>query len=89
MSKRKVIQSGERAIIAKVFHYLKEEYYFMKLNNSDKCDLTPLANILRRTAEATGVSERTVTRILKEETELPSPSSEFPSPVKKRCKKED
>ena len=61
----------------------------MKINNSDKCDLTPLANILRRTAESTGVSERTVTRILKEETESQSPSSEFPSPEKKRRKRED
>ncbi|XP_045766308.1 uncharacterized protein LOC123879202 [Maniola jurtina] len=88
MSKRKVVHSEGRAIIAKVFHFLQEEYNFMKVNNSDKCDLSPLANVLKRTAEATGVSERTVTRILKEEKELPSPSSKFTSPMKKRRKRD-
>lgn len=60
----------------------------MKANNTDKCDLSPLANVLKRTADATGVSERTVTRILKEEKNLPSTSAKFTSPVKKRRKRE-
>lgn len=60
----------------------------MKVNNRDKCDLSPLANVLKRTAEATGVSERTLTRILKEEKELPSPSSKFTSPMEKRRKRD-
>lgn len=60
----------------------------MKANNSDGCDLSPLANILERTAQATGVSERTVTRILKEEKELPSSSTKFTSPMKKRRKRD-
>ncbi|KAL0830136.1 hypothetical protein ABMA28_003593 [Loxostege sticticalis] len=79
MSKRKVIRSEGRAIIAKVFHFLQEEYNFMKANNTDKCDVSPLANVLKRTADATGVSKRTVTRILKEEKNLPSTSAKFTS----------
>lgn len=60
----------------------------MKANNTDGCDLSPLANILERTAQATGVSERTVSRILKEEKELPSSSTKFTSPMKKRRKRD-
>lgn len=60
----------------------------MKANNTDRCDLSPLANVLKRTAEATGVCERTVTRILKEEKELQSPSAKFTSPMKKRRKRD-
>ncbi|CAH2109197.1 unnamed protein product [Euphydryas editha] len=59
----------------------------MKANNIDNCDLSPLANIRKRTAEATGISERTVTTILKEEKELPSSSAGFTSPMKKRRKR--
>ncbi|CAH2098567.1 unnamed protein product [Euphydryas editha] len=75
--KRKVIRSEGRAIVASVYHFLQEEYNFMKENNHDWCDLTPLSNIRKRTANATGVSERTVTTILKEEKELPSTSGKF------------
>ncbi|CAH2088633.1 unnamed protein product [Euphydryas editha] len=85
--KRKVIRSEGRAIVASVYHFLQEEYNFMKENNNDWCDLTPLSNIRKRTANATGVSERTVTTILKEEKELPSTSGKFVSPMKKRRKK--
>ncbi|CAH2101829.1 unnamed protein product [Euphydryas editha] len=53
----------------------------------DNCDLTPLANIRKRTAEATGISERTVTTILKEEKELLFSSAGFTSPMKKRRKR--
>ncbi|XP_028158200.1 uncharacterized protein LOC114351259 [Ostrinia furnacalis] len=88
MSKRKVFNSEGRGIIAKVYHFLQEEYQFLKTHNSDKCDLSPLANITKRTAEATGASERTISRILKEEKELPSPSSKFSSPMKKRRKRD-
>ncbi|XP_041982726.1 uncharacterized protein LOC121735835 [Aricia agestis] len=85
--KRKVIHGEGRAIIARVYHFLQEEYNFMKANNMDNCDLSPLANIRKRTAEATGISERTVTTILKEEKELPSSSASFTSPMKKRRKR--
>ncbi|XP_037876446.1 uncharacterized protein LOC105841410 [Bombyx mori] len=85
--KRKVIHGEGRAIIARVYHFLREEYNFMKANNMDNCDLSPLANIRKRTAEATGISERTVTAILKEEKELPSSSASFTSPMKKRRKR--
>ncbi|XP_069364616.1 uncharacterized protein [Maniola hyperantus] len=87
MSKRQVVHSEGRAIIAKVFHFYQEEYKFLKASNSDKCDLSPLASLLKRTAEATGVSESTVSRILKEEKELASPSSKFTSPMTKRRKR--
>ncbi|XP_046966920.1 uncharacterized protein LOC124534920 [Vanessa cardui] len=85
--KRKIIHSEGRAIIARVYHFLQGEYNFMKANNMDHCDLSPLANIRKRTAEATGFSERTVTTILKEEKELPCTSASFTSPTKKRRKR--
>ncbi|KAL0859197.1 hypothetical protein ABMA27_011015 [Loxostege sticticalis] len=78
--KKKVIRSEGREIIAKVFHFLRQEYQFMKTHNYDNCDLSPLANITRRTAEATGVGEKLVSTILKEERNLPYPSARFPSP---------
>ncbi|KAL0852133.1 hypothetical protein ABMA28_000370 [Loxostege sticticalis] len=89
MSKRKVIRSQGRAIIAKIIHFLQEEYNFMKTNNTDKCDLSPLANVLKRTADATGLSERTVTRILKEEKNLPSTSAKFTSLIKNVVKEKE
>ncbi|CAH2258415.1 uncharacterized protein LOC120632142 [Pararge aegeria] len=87
--RRKVIRSESREMIAKVYHFLKEEYAFMAAYNNDKCDLTPLRNIRQRTADATGVSTGTVTRILKQEKNLPSPTSQFTSSKKKHSKKEN
>ncbi|XP_072935183.1 uncharacterized protein [Epargyreus clarus] len=84
IKKREVIDSEGRAMIARVFHFLRDEYDFMKTHNVENSDLSPLANIRRRTAEATGVSERTVSRILKEEKELPLTSYRFVSPMSKR-----
>lgn len=59
----------------------------MKANNHDNCDLSPLANVSKRTAVATAISERTVTSILKEEKGMPSTSAKFLSPMKKRRKR--
>lgn len=53
------------------------------------CDLSHLRDITGRTAKATGVSTKTVQRILKEEKELPSTSSTFTSPMNKRIKREN
>ncbi|KAI5640285.1 hypothetical protein NE865_07384 [Phthorimaea operculella] len=53
-----------RTIIARVHQFLKQEYEFMKATNYDNCDLTPLARVYKRTAEAVGVSPRTISRIL-------------------------
>lgn len=76
-------------MIASVYHFLKEEYEFTIANQEPNCDLSHLRNISQRTADATGVSLRTVQRILKEEKELPSTSSNFTSPMKKRRKRDN
>ncbi|CAB3262382.1 unnamed protein product [Arctia plantaginis] len=57
----KKLEAG--VLIARVYHYLYREYEYMKMCN----DLSLLVNILRRTAEATGVCEQTITKILEEE----------------------
>ncbi|KAI8441809.1 hypothetical protein MSG28_005495 [Choristoneura fumiferana] len=46
--------SQGRAIIASVYHFLKEEFEFTKLTKEPNWDITHLQNISRRTAEATG-----------------------------------
>ncbi|XP_063386731.1 uncharacterized protein LOC134672715 [Cydia fagiglandana] len=85
--RRKVIHAEGRAIIAKVFHFLKDEYKFTELYKEPHCDLSHLRNISRRTAEAVGTSQRTVQKILQEERNLPSGSDKFPSPLKNRQKR--
>ncbi|XP_023933911.2 uncharacterized protein LOC112042931 [Bicyclus anynana] len=82
--RRKIVDSEGRSMIASVYHFLKEEYDFSKLFAEPNCDLSHLQNISQRTAEATGVSCKTVLRILKEEKEMPSTSSKFPSPLKRK-----
>lgn len=66
----------------------------MALHREPNCDLSIMRNITKRTAEATGVSERTVQNILKEERdnlskerESGSTSSTFTSPMKNRRKR--
>lgn len=76
-------------MIASVYHFLKEEYDFIKSVMESNSDLSHLRNITQRTAEATGVSLSTVQRILKEEKELPCTSSKFTSPMKKRMKRDN
>ncbi|CAB3262361.1 unnamed protein product [Arctia plantaginis] len=53
-----------KEIITSVYRYLQTEYEYLKSKIDSNCDLTPLGNILKRTAEATGVSEQTVTSLL-------------------------
>ncbi|XP_047538671.1 uncharacterized protein LOC125072190 [Vanessa atalanta] len=86
--RRKVVHSEGRSMIASVYHFLREEYEFTKSVAEPNCDLSHLGDITRRTAEATGDSMKTVQRILKEEKELPSCSSNFTSPMKKRRKRD-
>lgn len=50
-------------IITRVYHYLQKEFEYLQTCN----DLGLLMNILRRTAEATGVCEQTISSILDEE----------------------
>lgn len=57
-------------MIANVYHFLKEEYEFTELHREPNCDISHLRNITKRTAAATGVSERTVQKILKEERDM-------------------
>lgn len=59
-------QDSSRAIIARVYNYLQTEYDYMKALVGDICDVSPLADILKRTAEATGVTEDTITQIVEE-----------------------
>ncbi|CAH1634866.1 unnamed protein product [Spodoptera littoralis] len=68
-SKRRKIGDEAREMIAKVYRFLKHEYEFTDLHKEPNADITHLRNITQRTAEATGVSERTVYKILKEERE--------------------
>ncbi|XP_035443273.2 uncharacterized protein LOC118271325 [Spodoptera frugiperda] len=68
-SKRRKIGDEAREMIAKVYHFLKEEYEFTDLHKEPNADITHLRNITQRTAEATGVCERTVYKILQEERE--------------------
>ncbi|CAG4973937.1 unnamed protein product [Parnassius apollo] len=74
-------------MIASVYHFLKTEYEFTVSFKEPNCDISHLRNIAKRTAEATGVSESTVQRILKEERNLPSSSSRFLSPMRNRRKR--
>lgn len=76
-------------MIASVYHFLREEYEFTKTYMEPNSDLSHLRDITLRTAAATGVSTKTVQRILKEEKELPFTSSTFTSPMKKRRKREN
>lgn len=85
--RRKLIRAESRALIAKVFHFLRDEYKFTELYKEPHCDLSHLRNITRRTAEATGASMRTVQKILQEERQLPSGSTQFPAPHKNRQKR--
>ncbi|XP_022823556.1 variable charge X-linked protein 3B-like [Spodoptera litura] len=68
-SKRRKIGDEAREMIAKVYRFLKDEYEFTDLHKEPNADITHLRNITQRTAEATGVSERTVYKILREERE--------------------
>ncbi|CAG4973860.1 unnamed protein product [Parnassius apollo] len=86
--RRRVVRSEGRQMIASVYHFLKTEYEFTVNFKEPNCDISHLRNIAKRTAEATGVSERTVQRILKEERDLPSTSSRFLSPMRNRRKRE-
>lgn len=63
----------------------KEEYNSLKVNNSDKYDLSPLTNVRKRTTETKEITIRTVTIILKEK-ELPSSSFKL-AELMKKCKK--
>lgn len=76
-------------MIASVYHFLKNEYKFTETYKEPNCDISHLRNIIKRTAEATQVCERTVQRILKEERDLPSTSSKLLSPMKNRIKREN
>lgn len=67
----------------RVFNFLQEEYKFMKANNYDNCDLSPLANVTKRTALATGISLRTVSKILSKEREKLSSSAKSTTEAKR------
>ncbi|CAB3261080.1 unnamed protein product [Arctia plantaginis] len=64
-------------IIANVYHYLQTEFDNLKSFISSSYDLSSLSNILKRTAEATGVSEQTVTSILEERKLCEDPEQEI------------
>ncbi|XP_063536849.1 uncharacterized protein LOC134746410 [Cydia strobilella] len=85
--RKRVIPPEERAIIAKVFHFLKDEYIFTELYKEPHCNFSHLRNISKRTAEIAGTSTRTVNKILQEERQLPSGSTKFPAPFKNRQKR--
>ncbi|XP_045778287.1 uncharacterized protein LOC123876166 [Maniola jurtina] len=55
----------ERRIIARLYIFLGKEYRYVQSLNPNG-DLTPLSNILRRTAEATGVTEKKVLQCVQE-----------------------
>lgn len=76
-------------MIANVYHFLKKEYEFTVLYKDVNSDLSHLRNIAKRTAEATGVSERTVQQILKVERDQTTDSPKFLSPMKNRRKREN
>lgn len=62
-------------MIAKVFHYLQEEYNFIDKKILDFCDLSPLACVKKRTVNAVGIiSLDTLRRIIREEKLLKLPS---------------
>ncbi|XP_047032322.1 uncharacterized protein LOC124639129 isoform X1 [Helicoverpa zea] len=87
IKKRIVFSTQARRMIANVYRYLKEEYKFTVLYLEPNCDISHLRNITERTAAATGVSPRTVQKILKEERDGEI-SSEFEiSPKRKQRKK--
>nr|XP_021196957.2 uncharacterized protein LOC110381085 [Helicoverpa armigera] len=86
IKKRIVFSTQARQMIANVYRYLKEEYNFTVLYLEPNCDISHLRNITERTAAATGVSPRTVQKILKEERDGEI-SSEFDSPKRKQRKK--
>ncbi|KAJ8723954.1 hypothetical protein PYW07_007934 [Mythimna separata] len=84
---KKVVSSEGRRMIYNVYHFLKREYEITLSNQESNCDLSHLENIIQRTAEATGVTEQTVHRILKEGYDGPSTSpSEDQPPMKTRRK---
>ncbi|KAJ8715231.1 hypothetical protein PYW08_005212 [Mythimna loreyi] len=87
--KRKVAQSEGREMIASVYHFLKAEYDFTVSYQEPNSDVSNLRNITRRTAQATGVSERTVQRVMREEKDMPrTPYARFKSPLKGRRKRD-
>lgn len=65
----------------------KEEYNSLKVNNSDKYDLSPLTNVRKRTTETKEITIRTVTIILKVK-ELPSSSFKL-AELMKKCQKKN
>ncbi|CAB3262363.1 unnamed protein product [Arctia plantaginis] len=71
-------------IIASVYHYLQTEYENLKSYTGGSCDFSPLANILKRTAAATGVSEQTVTAVIQDSKQ--SEKSTFDPVPSKRAK---
>ncbi|KAJ8714797.1 hypothetical protein PYW08_004778 [Mythimna loreyi] len=88
--KRKVVQSEGREMIASVYHFLKEEYDFTVSYQEPNSNLSNLRHIRHRTAQATGVSVRTVHRVLQEEKDLPrTPHATFKSPMKRRRKRDN
>ncbi|CAB3262369.1 unnamed protein product [Arctia plantaginis] len=64
--KRKVALPEAKTIIANVYDFLQAEYENLKSYTGGSCDFSPLANIVKRTAAATRVSEATVKEILEE-----------------------
>ncbi|XP_047032328.1 uncharacterized protein LOC124639129 isoform X2 [Helicoverpa zea] len=85
--KRKIVRSEARKIVAKVYHFLKEEFEFTELHKEPNCDISHLRNITMRTAAATKVSVRTVQQILKEEREAANKPSNLISPKPNQRKK--
>ncbi|CAB3261106.1 unnamed protein product [Arctia plantaginis] len=55
-----------KMIIARVYHYFKNEYDILKAFTGNHWEMNPLANYLQRTAEATGISEQAVTMIVED-----------------------
>ncbi|CAB3262379.1 unnamed protein product [Arctia plantaginis] len=55
-----------KMIIARVYHYFKNEYEILKAFTGNHWKMNPLANYLQRTAEATGVSAQAVTMIVED-----------------------
>ncbi|XP_069362128.1 uncharacterized protein [Maniola hyperantus] len=55
------IQQTVDAMLNRIYLYFKDEYVFMKMCNSDKCNLKPLHNCKERTALATGKRTQDIT----------------------------
>ncbi|XP_023946247.2 uncharacterized protein LOC112051703 [Bicyclus anynana] len=81
--RRQVVGSEGRSIIISVRKFFKEEYDFSKLFPEPN---SHLRNVTQRTSEATGVALKTVRHIIREGNNVPSTSSKYTSPLKKRTK---